>query len=248
MNSEYEPLFYRPVYGYENVNLNTLMTGGFRMAIPPRGELTQGSIDYLSSLGWNTILLQPEARRVWVDITSTVTVFRKRADDAVRGLRDGSLDIAILGADIITESRLDPQYSDSLVPLNKLTFGGCRFCMAFPLDQPTPSEREVFQKLDEGGKIATSLPNILTALFKQRGYVLSKDQLITPTGGVESALKQYNDVFAVADRVSSGDTMYLNYLRPDWILWESSGAYVVATQEFFQNRIYQPPESQWLSF
>jgi ATP phosphoribosyltransferase len=239
---------FRQEAAYARVELNALVEGGLRLAIPKRGELTLGSIDYLSSLGWDTRLLKPETDKLAVDITSDLKVFKLRADDAVNALRAQAIDMAILGADVIAEEKLDPDDPADFIQLNPLGFGNCSFRMAFPLDQPIPSEQDVFKKLKDGGKIATSLPNLLTAVFKQRGFELQRDQVITLTGSVEAAIEVYADVFAVADRVSSGDTMFANYLRPAWALWESPGAYLVANRDFFQNRIYREPESAYFSF
>jgi ATP phosphoribosyltransferase len=230
-----------------NVDLNELAREGLRLAIPSKGELAKGTISYLSSLGWDTSLLTLGCRKLSVEPSPGVKVFKLRAEDAIKSLRSNVVDVILLGADVICESRLGPRAPSDLVPLNSLGFGECTFRIGFPLDKSTPTENEVFTRLNEGGKIATSLPNILTAIFRQRGYILQPQQLIFLSGGVEIGTELYPEVFAVADRVSSGDTMLQNYLRPDWMLWRSPGAYLVTSKNFYRQRIYQPPTSAYLS-
>ena len=235
---------------YLRVELNTLAENGLRLAIPPRGELAQGSIDYLNAQGWDTSLLAPETRKLTVEVAPNVSVFKLRADDAVTALRKGAIDIAILGADVIAEARLDKDNPADFIQFNPLGFGACSFRMAFPFAR-TPFEPEdlSYYLVEKNMKIATSLPNLLIAILKEQKCMIDRNDLLVMTGSVESALDLYQySVFAIADRVSSGQTMLLNHLRPDWALWESPGAYLTTRRDFFERNIYKKPESRYFSF
>lgn len=200
------------------------------MAIPSRGELYQGSITYLSSLGWDTSLLAPESRVLTAEVAPKVKVVKLRAPDIIEALRENAITMGILGNDVIVEDLLNPNPTP-LVRLRRLGFGGCSFRMGFRLNESIPSGDEIFERMKEA-RIATSLPNTLTSIFREENILLQTNQLKTLTGSVEAALELYPDVFAVADRVSSGESMRSNGIRADLALWESDGAYVVTTKKF----------------
>lgn len=230
------------------VDLVELAQDGLRVAVASRGELASESLIYLSQRGWDTSGLDGSSRALSANVASEVTVFKLRATDAIQAIKENAIDIAIVGADIIAEDRLNPEITGKVIPLNRLSFGACTFRIGFPIDQGTPTENEVFQRLDGGEKIATSMPNILTAIFKQRGYALRKEQLVTMTGGLESAVALYKDVFAVADRFSTGNTMLQNALLPRWTLWQSPGAYLATGEKFYRKRLMTSSGSAYLSW
>lgn len=200
------------------------------MAIPSRGELYNGSITYLSSLGWDTSLLAPESRVLTAEVAPQVKVVKLRAPDIIEALRDNAITMGILGNDVIVEDLLNPNPTP-LVRLRRLGFGGCSFRMGFRLNESIPSGNEIFERIKEA-RIATSLPNTFTSILREEKIVLQKNQLKMLTGSVEAALALYPDVFAVADRVSSGESMRCNGIRADLALWESDGAYIVTTKKF----------------
>lgn len=208
----------------------TLAQSELPMAIPSRGELYEGSITYLSSLGWDTSLLAPETRVLAVEVAPKVKVVKLRAPDIIEALRDNAITMGILGNDVIVEELLNSNPTP-LVRLRRLGFGGCGFRMGFRLKGQIPAGNDIFERLKEV-RVATSLPNTLTSILREETISLQKSQLKTLTGSVEAALALYPDVFAVADRVSSGESMRSNGIRADLALWESDGAYVVTTENF----------------
>ena len=210
--------------------IKTLAQSELPMAMPSRGELYEGSMTYLSSLGWDTSLLTPETRVLAVEVGPGVTVVKLRAPDIIDALRENAITMGILGNDVIVEELLNPNPTP-LVRLRRLGFGGCSFRMGFRLNESIPSGNEIFERMKEA-RIATSLPNTLTSILRGENIVLQKNQLRTLTGSVEAALALYPGVFFVADRVSSGESMRSNGIRADLALWESDGAYVVTTKKF----------------
>ena len=62
--------------------------------------------------------------------------------------------------------------------------------------------------------------------MKQVGIELEREQLVVYSGSVEVAWKIDPDVVGVADIVGTGNSMYDNFLRPDFALIKFPGAYL----------------------
>ncbi|MBI3577224.1 ATP phosphoribosyltransferase [Candidatus Gottesmanbacteria bacterium] len=209
-----------------------------RIAIQSRGEMSTGAIDYFSSLGWDMRCLDAETRVLAAEVKSKVTVFKLRQPEIVSALKNGAIDMTILGADVIWEDRLsDP--STPLVPVQNLGFGSCTFRLGFPLDLNVdiPMTWDAIRTTLRDCTIATSLPNIFLKIMEENEIPINKERLITMDGSLEVATNLYG-ARAIADRVSTGNTMFANGLRPEFTLAYFPGAFLAARQGFLNTVKY----------
>ena len=217
------------------IDIRKLTNGELRIAIPSRGELVSGSLEYLSLNGFDTSLLSPDGRKLAIQLDQKTIAFKLRVKDMWKAFRNGVINAAIVGADEILEEQLEPNPAP-IAPVQFLGFGGCSFRIGFPFDRPIPNGDNIRETL-QTGRIATSLPNILKYIFAQEGLSLPDNRIITFTGSVEAAISLYRDrdIVGIADRVQTGGTMLANTIRPDLALIEFPGAYLVVRQTMTTN-------------
>lgn len=121
-----------------------------------------------------------------------------RNGDIPQYLRDGVVDMAIIGENLIIEK------GEDLEVVQKLGFSKCRVSIAIP------KEKE-FQGLEElqGKKIATSYPNTVKNYLAEKGITADLHQI---SGSVEIA-PSIGLADAIVDIVSSGSTLFKNNLK-----------------------------------
>ena len=129
-----------------------------------------------------------------------------RNGDIPQYLRDGVVDIAIIGENVLIEKGEDINIAE------RLGFSKCRVSIAVPKDVVYTS----IQDLD-GMRIATSYPNTVRNYFKK--FNINPDiHLIN--GSVEIA-PNIGLADAICDIVSSGSTLYKNNLKEVFVIHES---------------------------
>jgi len=203
---------------------------GLKIGIPSKGEMFEGSTNYLKQLGWNSSPFFSLRQLAAKNPENQALALRLRSEDIIGALKNGQLDLGILGSDRILEGQLN---GIPLTPLSFLGFGACEFCLSFPLENcpPAPSSFKELVEILKRGCIATSLPKTFSYLMQREGIEIRPEQLKVMTGSVEIASKLFPEVIAVADIVSSGETVMANNLRPDFRLITFPGAFLVSTRE-----------------
>lgn len=121
-----------------------------------------------------------------------------RNGDIPQYLRDGVVDIAILGENLLYEK------GDDLPVVEKLGFSKCRVCVAVPKNMTYNSIKDL-----EGMKIATSYPNTVRAYLTENNvnadlHIINGSVEIAPNIGLANA---------IVDIVSSGSTLFKNNLK-----------------------------------
>lgn len=143
--------------------------------------------------------------------------------------------MAVLGADYVLENQLttDGSIPSSIIPIEKLGFGSCTFSIGFPFTdgRAIPLSKKEVKNTLESGVTVTSLPKTLKFLLNRDGINLEPRNIRTMEGSVEAGILLFGAV-AIADRVSTGNTMLANGIRPDLDLIEFPGAYLVASRMF----------------
>lgn len=186
-----------------------------RLAVQKTGRLSEKSLDIIAdcgiSFGSDSRLLKEHARNFPLEFLFV------RDDDIPAYVRDGVADIGIVG-----RNELDERCPDSLDIIRDLGFAQCRLSVAVPRD----FVYEGLQSL-EGKRIATSYPNILSRILKEKGVkatpcVLSGSVEIAPAAGIADA---------ICDLVSSGTTLLMNGLKEVEPIYSSS-AVMVARRGF----------------
>ena len=141
-------------------------------------------------------------------------VFYLRNGDIPQYLRDGVVDAAIIGENVLVEKGNDLQI------LEKLGFSKCRVSVAVPKSTSISSMNDL-----NGKRIATSYPNTVNTYFAKQN-IEAKLHLIN--GSVEIA-PNIGLADAICDIVSSGSTLFKNNLRELAVLFKSEA--VLATRE-----------------
>ncbi len=140
-------------------------------------------------------------------------VFYLRNGDIPQYLRDGVVDVAIIGENILVEKGKD------ISIVEKLGFSTCKVSVAVPKS----TKYSTIQDL-EGKRIATSYPNTVNG-FLQSNNVNAELHIIN--GSVEIA-PNIGLADAIVDIVSSGSTLFKNNLKEVEVLLKSEAVLAVS--------------------
>lgn len=167
-----------------------------KIAIQKSGRLNEDSLRILKDCGISIDngkdQLKASARNFPMD------VFYLRNGDIPQYLRDGVVDIAIIGDNVLIEKGADIRV------VEKLGFSKCRVALAVPKSVKYNSV-DYFQDK----RIATSYPNTVEKYLKSKGI---KADLHIINGSVEIA-PNIGLADAICDIVSSGSTLFKNNLK-----------------------------------
>ena len=167
-----------------------------KIAIQKSGRLHDDSLKLLKSCG-----ISIENRKDQLKATAQnfpLEVYYLRNGDIPQYLRDGVVDIAILGENLLVEKGEDLKI---LLPLG---FSKCRVSIAIPKGVAFSSIKDL-----EGKKIATSYPNTINNFLTKQAI---KADLHIINGSVEIA-PNIGLADAICDIVSSGGTLFKNNLK-----------------------------------
>ena len=133
-------------------------------------------------------------------------IFYLRNGDIPQYLRDGVVDIAIIGENLLVEK------GDDISIKEKLGFSKCRVSIAIPKEDTYKGVESLI-----GKKIATSYPNTVKGFLVEKGidaelHIINGSVEIAPNIGLSDA---------VCDIVSSGSTLFKNNLKEVEVLFES---------------------------
>lgn len=182
-----------------------------RIAIQKSGRLNEDSLRILKDCGISIDngkdQLKASARNFPME------VFYLRNGDIPQYLRDGVVDIAIIGGNVLIEKGEDISIAE------KLGFSKCRVSLAIPKSNEYNSVR------DFGGKrIATSYPNTVRDYLNGKGI---KADIHIINGSVEIA-PNIGLADAICDIVSSGSTLFKNNLKEVEVLLTSEAVLAVS--------------------
>jgi len=135
-----------------------------------------------------------------------IEVFYLRNGDIPQYLRDGVVDAAIIGENILLEK------GNNISIVEKLGFSTCRVSLAVPKSALYKSLKDL-----EGKRIATSYPNtvqdfLAKNLIKANLHIINGSVEIAPNIGLADA---------IVDIVSSGSTLFKNNLKEVEVLLQS---------------------------
>ena len=167
-----------------------------KIAIQKSGRLNKESLDLLKKCGISIDNGKDQLKAAARNFPLEVLYLRN--GDIPKYLRDGVVDLAIIGENLIFEKGKD------LTVVEKLGFSKCRVCIAVPKDFNFTGIKDL-----EGKKIATSYPNTVNKYLSEKG--ISADLHII-NGSVEIA-PNIGLADAICDIVSSGSTLFKNNLK-----------------------------------
>ncbi len=135
-----------------------------------------------------------------------IEIFYLRNGDIPQYLRDGVVDIAIIGENLLVEK------GDDISIKEKLGFSKCRVSIAIPKD-------DTYKGIESltGMKIATSYPNTVKRFLAEKGieaelHIINGSVEIAPNIGLSDA---------ICDIISSGSTLFKNNLKEVEVLFKS---------------------------
>jgi ATP phosphoribosyltransferase len=133
-------------------------------------------------------------------------IFYLRNGDIPQYIRDGVVDIAIIGENLLIEKGKDIAIKE------KLGFSKCRVSIAIPKEDTYKGIESLTEK-----KIATSYPNTVKGFLAEKGieaelHIINGSVEIAPNIGLSDA---------VCDIVSSGSTLFKNNLKEVEVLFKS---------------------------
>ena len=182
-----------------------------KIAVQKSGRLNEDSMKLLKDIG---ISIQNGKDQLKASARNfPIEVFYLRNGDIPQYLRDGVVDVAIIGENVLIEKGHDIKF------VERLGFSKCRICIAVPKSM----EYNGIQDL-KGKQIATSYSNTVKQ-FLEKNKVEAGLHIIN--GSVEIA-PNIGLADAIVDIVSSGSTLFKNNLREKETILTSEAVLAVA--------------------
>lgn len=176
-----------------------------RLAVPNKGRLSERSVDVLQRAG---LEIENDGRKLYAPVKNAdFEVMFLRAQDIVRFVHEGAVDIGITGKDLVMESGLDVKV------LQHLNYGYCRLSVA----APESSGIRCTEDIKDGSVVATSFPNLTSKFFESVG----KRVRVTTVSGAAEVTPYIGVADLIVDLVSSGSTLRTNRLREIATIMES---------------------------
>ena len=151
-----------------------------------------------------------------------IEVFYLRNGDIPQYLRDGVVDAAIIGENILIEK------GGEIAIVEKLGFSTCKVSVAVPKSSKYKSVQDL-----QGKRIATSYPNTVNQFLEQNNitanlHIINGSVEIAPNIGLADA---------IVDIVSSGSTLFKNNLKEVEVLLKSEAVLAVSPLISTENQI-----------
>jgi len=182
-----------------------------KIAVQKSGRLNEDSMRLLKDIG---ISIDNGKDQLKASANGfPLEVFYLRNGDIPQYLRDGVVDVAIIGENVLIEKGNDIQY------IEKLGFSKCRVSIAVPKSNNYNSIENL-----EGKRIATSYPNTVKQFLSKNNI---KADLHIINGSVEIA-PNIGLADAIVDIVSSGSTLFKNNLKEEEVILKSEAVLAVS--------------------
>lgn len=187
------------------------MSKKIRIAIQKSGRLNEDSLQILKDCGISIDNGRDQLKASAGNFP--LEVFYLRNGDIPQYLRDGVVDIAIIGENVLIEKGAD------IVVAQKLGFSKCKVSLAIPKNKKYESVKDF-----EGKRIATSYPNTVQQYLEKNGvqadlHIINGSVEIAPNIGLADA---------ICDIVSSGSTLFKNNLKEVEVMLTSEAVLAVS--------------------
>lgn len=182
-----------------------------KIAVQKSGRLNEDSMKILKAVGISIDngkdQLKASAKNFPLEI------FYLRNGDIPQYLKDGVVDVAIIGENVLIEKGNDIKIAE------KLGFSSCKVSVAVAKAATYNSVKDL-----EGKRIATSYPNTVNQFLNKNGI---KANLHIINGSVEIA-PNIGLADAIVDIVSSGSTLFKNGLKEAEVILKSEAVLAVS--------------------
>ena len=196
-----------------------------KIAVQKSGRLKEDSMKLLKDIGISIDNGKDQLKARASNFP--LEVFFLRNGDIPQYLKDGVVDAAIIGNNVIVEN------GNSIESICNLGFSKCRVSIAVPKEMKYKSLQDL-----EGKQIATSYPNTVNAFLEKNNinaniHVINGSVEIAPSIGLAEA---------IVDIVSTGGTLFKNNLIEKDVILQSEAVLAVSpsikpTQKTILNKI-----------
>ncbi len=190
-----------------------------KIAIQKSGRLNEDSMKILKDVGISIYNGKDQLKASAKNFP--LEVFYLRNGDIPQYLKDGVVDVAIIGENVLVEKGQD------ITVAEKLGFSSCKVSVAIPKGKSYNSIKDL-----EGKRIATSYPNTVNQFLKDNNV---KANLHIINGSVEIA-PNIGLADAIVDIVSSGSTLFKNNLKEVEVILKSEAVLAVSPQISSENQ------------
>ncbi len=182
-----------------------------RIAVQKSGRLNEDSMKILKDIGISIDNGKDQLKASAKNFP--VEVFYLRNGDIPQYLKDGVVDAAIIGENVLIEKGNDIKVAE------KLGFSTCRVCIAVPKSVDYKGIKNL-----EGKRIATSYPNTVNQYLKANNitanlHIINGSVEIAPNIGLADA---------ICDIVSSGSTLFKNNLKEVEMILKSEAVLAIS--------------------
>ena len=182
-----------------------------KIAVQKSGRLHQDSMQLLKDIGISINNGKDQLKASAQNFP--LEIFFLRNGDIPQYLKDGVVDVAIIGENVLSEKATD------IPKLEKLGFSKCRVSIAIPKGEKYESICDL-----EGKQIATSYPNTVNRFLEENNinasiHVINGSVEIAPNIGLADA---------IVDIVSSGSTLFKNNLTEKNVILTSEAVLSVS--------------------
>jgi len=190
-----------------------------KIAVQKSGRLNEDSMRLLKDIGISIDNGKDQLKASAQNFP--LEVFYLRNGDIPQYLRDGVVDVAIIGENVLIEKGNDIKF------IEKLGFSKCRVSIAVPKDTNYKSIQDL-----EGKQIATSYPNTVSQFLKKNSinaglHIINGSVEIAPNIGLADV---------IVDIVSSGSTLFKNNLKEEEVILKSEAVLAVSPKISIENR------------
>lgn len=182
-----------------------------RIAIQKSGRLNEDSLQILKDAG---ISIDNGKEQLKASASNfPLEVMYLRNGDIPQYLRDGVVDVAILGENVLFEK------GEDIITGEKLGFSKCRVSIAVPKSLKYNSLKDL-----DGRKIATSYPHTVNSFLAENNisaelHIINGSVEIAPNIGLADA---------ICDIVSSGSTLFKNNLKEVEVILRSEAVLAIS--------------------
>jgi ATP phosphoribosyltransferase len=184
-----------------------------RIAVQKSGRLNEDSMNLLKDIGISIDNGIDQLKAAARDFP--VEVFYLRNGDIPQYLRDGVVDAAIIGENVLIEK------GDDLEFVERLGFSKCKVSIAVPKESNASCLKDL-----NGMRIATSYPETVRKFLKEQNITA---ELHIINGSVEIA-PNIGLADGICDIVSSGSTLFKNGLKEIEVLLKSEAVLAMSSK------------------
>ncbi|QCE42842.1 ATP phosphoribosyltransferase [Psychroserpens sp. NJDZ02] len=184
-----------------------------KIAVQKSGRLNEDSMRILKEVG---IAIDNGKDQLKASAKNfPLEIFYLRNGDIPQYLKDGVVDVAIIGENVLIEK------GNGITISEKLGFSTCKVSVAVPKGVKYNSVKDL-----EGKRIATSYPNTVNQFLEKNGvtanlHIINGSVEIAPNIGLADA---------IVDIVSSGSTLFKNGLKEAEVILKSEAVLAVSPQ------------------